>query len=34
MDTAKNLLVKEISVASKSAETKIEQDLQTIFSVQ
>ena len=31
MDTAKNLLVKEISVASKSAETKIEQDLQTIF---
>ena len=34
MDTAKNLLVKEISVASKSEETKIEQDLQTIFSVQ
>ena len=33
MDTAKNLLVKEISVASKSEETKIEQDLQTIFSV-
>jgi CarD family transcriptional regulator len=31
MDTAKNLLVKEISVASKSAETKIEQDLQKIF---
>ena len=34
MDTAKNLLVKEISVASKSEETKIEQDLQTIFAVQ
>ena len=31
MDTAKNLLVKEISIASKSAETKIEQDLQSIF---
>lgn len=34
MDTAKNLLVKEISVASKSEETKIEQDLQTIFAMQ
>lgn len=33
MDTAKSLLVKEISVASKSEETKIEQDLQTIFAV-
>jgi CarD family transcriptional regulator len=34
MDTAKNLLVKEISVASNSAETKIEQDLNTIFTIQ
>lgn len=34
MDTAKSLLVKEISVASKSEETKIEQYLQTIFPVQ
>ncbi len=34
MDTAKNLLVKEISVASNSAETKIEQDLDTIFTIQ
>jgi len=34
MDTAKSLLVTEISVASKSEETKIEQYLQTIFSVQ
>src|SRR3990172_2586928 len=34
MDTAKNLLVKEISMASKSEETKIEQDLQTIFAMQ
>lgn len=34
MDTAKNLLVKEISVATKSAETKIEEDLRVIFSLQ
>lgn len=34
MDTAKNLLVKEISVASKSEETKIEQDLKKIFTMQ
>ncbi len=34
MDTAKNLLVKEISVASNSEETKIEQDLNTIFTIQ
>ncbi|MDD5713219.1 MAG: CarD family transcriptional regulator [Smithellaceae bacterium] len=34
MDTAKNLLVKEISVATKSDETKIEQDLKKIFTVQ
>ncbi len=34
MDTAKNLLVKEISIASKSEEKKVEQDLQTIFTVQ
>ncbi|HLA27507.1 MAG TPA: CarD family transcriptional regulator [Syntrophales bacterium] len=33
MDTAKSLLVKEISVASKSEEKKIEHDLQTIFAV-
>jgi CarD family transcriptional regulator len=34
MDTAKNLLIKEISIASHSEETKIEQDLKTIFAVQ
>jgi len=34
MDTAKNLLIKEISIASNSAETKIEQDLKMIFTVQ
>lgn len=34
MDTAKNLLIKEISIASNSEETKIEQDLKTIFTVQ
>jgi CarD family transcriptional regulator len=34
MDTAKNLLVKEISVATKSDETKIEEDLRTIFTIQ
>lgn len=34
MDTAKSLLVKEISVASNSAETKVEEDLKTIFTVQ
>lgn len=34
MDTAKNLLVKEISIASKSEETKVEKELQTIFTVQ
>src|SRR5574340_883331 len=34
MDTAKSLLVKEISVASKSEETKIEQELKTIFAIQ
>jgi len=33
MDTAKNLLIKEISIASHSEETKIEQDLQMIFSI-
>ncbi len=34
MDTAKNLLIKEISVASNAAETKVEEDLRTIFTVQ
>ena len=34
MDTAKNLLIKEISVASNSAETKVEEDLKMIFTVQ
>jgi len=34
MDTAKNLLIKEISVASNSAETKVEEDLRMIFTVQ
>ncbi|MBN1662925.1 MAG: CarD family transcriptional regulator [Deltaproteobacteria bacterium] len=34
MDTAKSLLIKEISIASNSEETKIEQDLKTIFTVQ
>ena len=34
MDTAKSLLIKEISVASNSDETKIEQDLKLIFTLQ
>ena len=34
MDTAKSLLIKEISVASNSEETKIEQDLKRIFPIQ
>lgn len=34
MDTAKNLLIKEISVASNAAETKVEEDLRMIFTVQ
>jgi CarD family transcriptional regulator len=34
MDTAKNLLVKEISVASHSDETKIEEELRSIFTLQ
>ncbi|MBA4397576.1 MAG: CarD family transcriptional regulator, partial [Syntrophus sp. (in: bacteria)] len=34
MDTAKSLLIKEISVASNAEETKVEQDLKTIFTVQ
>ncbi|OPY13961.1 MAG: RNA polymerase-binding transcription factor CarD [Syntrophus sp. PtaB.Bin001] len=34
MDTAKSLLIKEISIASNAEETKIEQDLKTIFSLQ
>lgn len=33
MDTAKNLLVKEISIASDLEETKIEKDLNAIFSM-
>jgi len=34
MDTAKSLLIKEISVASNALETKIEEDLKMIFTVQ
>ena len=34
MDTAKSLLIKEISVASNAAETKIEEDLKMIFTIQ
>lgn len=34
MDTAKNLLIKEISVSTNLEETKIEQDLQMIFTMQ
>ena len=34
MDTAKSLLIKEISVASNAEETKIEEDLRMIFTVQ
>ncbi len=34
MDTAKSLLVKEISVASNLEETKVEQNLTTILTVQ
>ncbi|HOJ51522.1 MAG TPA: CarD family transcriptional regulator [Syntrophales bacterium] len=34
MDTAKNLLVKEISVATKLDEAKVEEELKLIFSVQ
>jgi len=34
MDTAKSLLIKEISVASNAEETKIEEDLKMIFTIQ
>lgn len=34
MDTAKSLLVKEISVASHAEETQVEQDLKTILTMQ
>jgi CarD family transcriptional regulator len=34
MDTAKSLLVKEISIASKLEETKVEQDLRRLLTVQ
>ncbi len=34
MDTARNLLIKEISVASKSEETKVEEDINALFPVQ
>ena len=33
MDTAKSLLIKEISIASRIAETKIEADINAIFPV-
>ena len=34
MDTARNLLVKEISIASHSEETKIERDLASMLTLQ
>jgi CarD family transcriptional regulator len=34
MDTAKSLLIKEISIASRSEETKIEKDLASILTLQ
>jgi len=34
MDTAKNLLVKEISVATNAQESEVEHNLQKIFTVQ
>jgi len=34
MDTAKSLLIKEISIASNSDEAKIEEDLKKIFTLQ
>jgi CarD family transcriptional regulator len=34
MDTAKGLLVKEISIAAKAEETKIEEDIKLIFTMQ
>ncbi|MDI6742482.1 MAG: CarD family transcriptional regulator [Smithella sp.] len=34
MDTAKNLLVKELSVATNSQESEVENNLQKIFTVQ
>jgi len=33
LDTARNLLIKELSVAKKSPEEHIENDLRAIFSV-
>lgn len=34
MDTAKNLLVKEISVATNAQESEVERNLQKIFTIQ
>ena len=34
MDTAKGLLVKEISIAANAEEAKIEADINTIFTIQ
>lgn len=34
LDTAKKLLVKEISIATKSDEAKVEQDIKSIFTLQ
>jgi CarD family transcriptional regulator len=34
MDTARGLLVKEISIAAKAEEAKIEEDIKTIFTMQ
>ncbi len=34
LDTAKSLLVKEISIAKKMAETKVEEDIKRIFKIQ
>jgi len=33
MDTAKNLLIKEISVACRAEETKIEEDINSLFPI-
>ena len=32
LDTAKNLIVKELSVAKNTTETKVEKELERIFS--
>jgi hypothetical protein len=34
MDTAKHLLIKEISIASRAAEAKVEAEINAMFPVQ